>query len=64
MCESHFETDFGVEDCIQRSEDEDEMVVFFGEVDPRARPTKKFVLVTKFGKVVKTGLSGLLNQSI
>jgi hypothetical protein len=25
MCESHFETDYGVEDYIQRSEDEDEM---------------------------------------
>jgi hypothetical protein len=59
MCESHFETDYGVEDYIQRSEDEDEMVVFFGEVDPRAIEDMNHLKLT-----MKNPSIGLLESSI
>jgi hypothetical protein len=57
MCESHFETDYGVEDYIQRSEDE--MVVFFGEVDPRAIEDMNHLKLT-----MKNPSIGLLESSI
>jgi hypothetical protein len=48
-----------VEDYIQRSEDEDEMVVFFGEVDPRAIEDMNHLKLT-----MKNPSIGLLESSI